>query len=125
MDTLYQDDFTKLGSHSDHVIMSDGLDLDLGEPLTIDQSIEIGDSKFVCSVLRAKITNLVQDDETLWEFDVEIPGFSLLDVLHFDTLTFHYNNITFNAMRELELNLAQSSSPIVTFIAKRIINNNE
>ena len=126
MDTLPTDEFNDLAGNKDHVIMSDGLELDLGEPLSIDQILEIEDTRLICNILRVKSMRLNDDSWALWEFELEVPGLSFSDLVSAKDVIFHYGDASFKSTSTIELKTQQLvSSPMLMFVARRIFNNDE
>jgi hypothetical protein len=126
MDTLPPSEFNELAGDRDHVIMSDGLELDLGETLTVDQILDINDTRLICSILRVKSMRLNDDSCVLWEFELEVPGLSFSDLVNATDVIFHYGDASFKSTTSLELKTQQLvNSPVLIFVARRIFNNNE
>ena len=122
MNTL-QNELGELLGDTPNIIMSDGLDVDLGAFQSIDQILEVDGVSFVCSVLRAKAVGPSKSlSYRMWEFDLEVPGLSLSDVINIDRMVFHYNNESFESHTTFELT-NPGSMPIMTFTANRILNN--
>jgi len=126
MATLNPSNDSNIMPDSEHVIMSDGLDLDLGEPLSIEQILEINGVRLVCSILRVKSMILGENTWSIWEFELEVPGLSFSDLIDANNIVLHYNNVSFKSTSTVELKTQQIvESPILTFVAKRIINDYE
>ena len=121
MDTLPNNDLKEMVGDKEHVIMSDGLDLDLGEFKSTDQFLEINGTKLICSVTRAKSP---KGKLQAWEFDLEVPGLSLFEMVDVESIVFWYGNMQFESSGYFEIkNL--DVAPIVTITANRIFTNNE
>jgi len=123
MATNQNDDLIDYTS-SEHVIMSEGLSIDLGEEYSLEQSLKIDEASFVCTVRRAKITK-PSGESPEWELELEVPGLSLVDLLEFDRIVLHYNNVQFCALSEIEFDNNSIAGPIITFNAERILNTHE
>ena len=106
-----------------HVIMSDGLDLDLGIERTITQSLRLDKSKFICNVKRAK--SFREAGEMIWEFDIDVPGIDFIDLLDSREVTLTYGTAQFFLRDEYEINLPDIATTVITFRGNRIINNHE
>ena len=106
-----------------HVIMSDGLDLDLGVEREITQLLNLGDNRFICSVKRIKAYR--DTGEMAWEFDIEVPGVDFTDLLDSGEITLSYDDAHFLLNDEYEINLPDMATTIITFSGKRIVNNHE
>ena len=107
----------------DHIIMSEGLDLDLGETLSIEQTLTIDESRFICSM--TKIKKMQVSGSSRWEIEIEVPGLSLIDLVNFEKMIFQYDEIEFHSSKEFELDITDLSGPIITIIAMRIIEKDE
>ena len=116
-------DMNETDTSTEHVIMSDGLSIDLGEEVFVNQSLLIDDVSLVCVLKRAKMTN--QGREVLWEIDLEVPGLGLDDLVNFKKMTFLYNDIEFCSKPGFEFNANDFAGSILTFNAKRINTENE
>jgi hypothetical protein len=126
MDTPRPSDDNNIIADSEHVIMSEGLDLDLGGALSIDQILEINGVRLVCSVLRVKSMILDESIWSIWEFELEVPGLSFSDLLDAKNIVLHYDNASFRSTSTVELKTQHIvESPVLIFIAKRIINDYE
>ena len=120
-----QDDKGFLGTleSSTQVIMSEGLDLDLGVPKDISQLLCLGDSRYICNVKRIKASR--DAGEMAWEFDVEAPGLNFVDLLGSDNISLEYDDERFALSDEYEINLPDVTSTLITFRGRRIVNNHE
>ena len=108
---------------SDHIIMSEGLSIDLGESLSIEQTLTIDKSRFICSM--TKIKKMQVEGSSKWKVEIEVPGLSLIDLIDFEKMIFQYNEIEFHASKEFELDVVDISGPIITITAMRIFNKDE
>ena len=126
MDILPKHELEEMVGHSEHVIMSDGLDVILGEDTEVEQILEISGMRFICSVLRAKAFHVLPSvKDNTWEFDLEVPGLSLSELVGIDSMTFHFGDTSFESISTFELTNPDNSGPIVSITAKRIFNNDE
>jgi hypothetical protein len=123
MHTPGDEGFHEALADTSHVIMSDGLDIDLGEPRSFTQLLHIGDSGYVCSVKRIKASRV--DSRLVWEFDVDTPGLGLKDLLQSNDLVLQYDDEKFSLSDEYEINLPDIASTLITFRGRRIVNNHE
>ena len=117
------DEFEILGAEEDRLIMSDGLHVDLGEVLTVEQLFSVNDIKYICTLTQARFkSNKTRPGH--WEFCLEVPGLSLTDLLCVENMTFHYGDAKFSATAGFDLTNVEGS-PMITFTANRIFNTNE
>ena len=121
MDTLQKDEIRKMVGDKDHVIMSDGLDIDLGEFSPVEQFLEINGSRLICSTSRAKSP---EGRLQAWEFDLEVPGLSLSDLVDINTITYWHGKLQFEVSPCFEIKNLELA-PIITITANRIFTNNE
>jgi hypothetical protein len=106
-----------------HVIMSDGLDLDLGIDKVSQQSLCVGSESFFCTVRRVKVFR--ENGEKAWEFDLDVPSIDFVDLLRDEDIVLHYDDITFVMHDEYEIDLPDLATTIITFKGKRILSNHE
>lgn len=121
MDTLQDHDLKEAVSDKEHVIMSEGLDVDLGEFSPVEQFLEIDGSRLICSASRVKSP---EGKLQAWEFDLEVPGLSLFELVDINTIKFWYGELQFEAAVCFEIKNLESA-PIITITANRILTNNE
>jgi hypothetical protein len=109
-----------LSQQSEHVIMSDGLSIDLGEESTLDQFLLIDDKSFVCIFRRIKSLK-----GNAWEIELEVPGLDLDSLVDFNILSFAYNGVKFICKEEFEFSKNDTFQSILILNAKRVITNHE
>lgn len=123
MHTQSSNESLDAGEDTSHVIMSEGLDLDLGESKSITQLLYVGDSGYICSVKRIRTYRVT--GQMAWEFDVDAPGLGLADLLQSNDIVLHYDNEIFILSDEYEINLPDITSTLITFRGRRIVNKHE
>ena len=73
---ILMDELEQIGSEVDRLIMSEGLDVDLGDAVSADQFLMVNEMKYICAVLRASYDGTRTN---IWEYELEVPGISLKD----------------------------------------------
>ena len=109
-----------MSQHAEHVIMSEGLSIDLGEMSAQEQYFLIDDNRFVCDFRRIKAFK----DKT-WEIELEVPGLDLENLVNFSSIVFVHNNVKFVCEEEFEFSKNEGFQSILILNAKRMVSNHE
>ena len=117
------EDTRDYGAEVDRIIMSEGLNMDLGDLATVEQFLIVNDARFICNVTRANFAHA--PDGYGWEFDLEVPGITLSDVTDVTIMTFSYGDVVFKAQGNFELTNPDNRGPVMSFKAERIFNKDE
>ena len=119
MDIMNNDPIVTTEDDANRVIMSEGLSLDLGTPEFVEQILMIGETRYICTLRTAEFK------DSLWTFNLEVPGMSLVDLLHERETIFLYEKERFRADKSFQFSNLDMTSPMITFSAKRIVSNDE
>tara|TARA_Y100000034_G_scaffold110835_1_gene143338 strand:- start:2307 stop:2654 length:348 start_codon:yes stop_codon:yes gene_type:complete len=86
---MIEDEVQRILQNPDHVIMSDGLELSMGET-SASEYLEIDNNLLVCNLLSAK-----RNSKLSWDLNISVPGLTFQDFASFEKIIFRHNDLTF------------------------------
>jgi len=114
---MTNDEMNRVLANPDHIIMSDGLELSLGE-LDVTEYLELDSNLLICELLSVK-RNLNLNS---WEFHLIVPGLTFQDFVSFDRAIFRHGDLSFLLIDKFEF---IKDSSIISARATRINKENE